>query len=191
MQNKDKIFKGQLADENYILFFRKHWLYMLPTILIFFAVCIIAAGAIFSAIVFGLKNTNIVLYRFMLVAFLVGFLAYTHWFFVKLLEHFLTVCILSDKRLLLLTRSVYLKNSKETADLTMIQDVRKEQNGLMHNLFKYGDMIITFSSSSAIMVLRDVPNVDFHFRALMRAKESSVNTLHHQDEVAAKADLVG
>lgn len=185
--NKDKLFKGQMADESYILFFRKHWLYILPTILIFFIVCAIAIGLTALMIFFGLKNVNISLLYLGASLLLAGFLAYLHWFFIKIFEHFLTICILTDRRLLVLRKSTYTTDLKETADLGMIQDVKKDQHGLIHNVLNYGNIIITFSSSSAIMVLQDVPNVEFHFRALMRARDAlSVN----RKNVAEKPDFV-
>jgi hypothetical protein len=171
VDNKDKVFKGQLADENFILFFRKHWLYMIPAILIFIIMCSIVAGVISAIVFYGLYKISPSLHYFVTTFSLIVFLAYTHWFFIKVLDHFLTICILTDRRLLAFSKSIYIKDLKEIADIGTIQEVKEDQEGLVRNFLKYGDIVITFASSSAIMILRDVPNVEFHFRALMRARE--------------------
>lgn len=180
IDNKDRFFKGQMSDENYILFFRKHWLYLLPTVLLFLGICVLTVVFFSIILMVELKQINAGFYRFLIAILSIGFVSYAHWFFLKLFGYFLTVCILSDYRLLALNKSVYTKDSKETADLGMIQDIKKDQSGIIRNFLKYGNIIITFSSSSTIMILSDAPNVEFHFRALVRARQAFVERRIHQ-----------
>lgn len=159
-----------MSDEAYILFFRKHWLSLLPTVLLFGFISTVAIVFVIIMASINLRSLSAPFYYFLMILSLVGFSVYTHWFFLKIFGYFLTICILSNHRLLALSKTVYTHDLKETADLKMIQDVKKEQNGIIRNFLRYGNLIITLSSSSAIMILRDVPNVEFHFRSLMRTK---------------------
>lgn len=169
-----------MSNESYMLFFRKHWLCLLPTILIFGFIGAIAIVFVIIMTFTNLRSLNAPFYYFIMTLSLAGFSAYTHWFFLRIFEYFFTICILSDHRLLALSKTVYTHDLKETADLKMIQDVKKEQNGIVRNFLRYGDLIITLSSSSAIMILRHVPNVEFHFRSLMRTKNALSEYREHQ-----------
>jgi len=178
--NKDKYFKGQTSDENLILFFRKHWIVLLPGIFVFIAVCVLAVIFVMIMFSIGIKNFSPAGRYFIIIASLSAFLAYIHWFFMRMFEHFLTVCILTDNRILALSKTIYTSDLKETAGLGTIQDIKKQQDGIIRNLLNYGDIIITFSSSSAVMILSNVPNVEFHFRAIVRAREDFLNRRGHR-----------
>jgi len=178
--NKDKYFKGQTSDENLILFFRKHWIVLLPGIFVFIAVCALVVAFVMIMFSIGIKNFSPAGRDFIIIASLSAFLAYIHWFFMRMFEHFLTVCILTDNRILALSKTIYTSDLKETAGLGTIQDIKKQQDGIARNLLNYGDIIITFSSSSAVMILSNVPNVEFHFRAIVRAREDFLNRRGHR-----------
>lgn len=180
IDNKDKFFKGQMSDENYVLFFRKHWATIAPAAVIFCSVCIGVIVFITFLILIGFKDFNAGLRYFIIFSSLTVFLIYGHWFFLRMFGHFMTICVFSDRRIFALLKTVYTQDLKETADLGTIQDVKKDQEGIIRNILKYGNLIITFSSSSAIMILSNVPNVEFHFRALLRAKAEFMAKREHQ-----------
>lgn len=180
IDNKDKYFKGQMSDENFILFFRKHWITLISVLAMFVVMCVVAVVFVAAMIAAKIQTFLPVIRYFIIIGSLAGFLIYVHWFFLRIFEHFLTICILTDHRVLALIKTTYALDFKETAGLGMIQDVKKNQEGLIRNFLRYGNIIITFSASSAIMILSNVPNVEFHFRALMRARQNFIIHRRHE-----------
>ena len=150
----------------------------------FVSVCILAIIFVVAMLLVGFKTFSAPVRYLTVIASCSAFLAYIHWFFMRMFEHFLTICVLTDSRILALSKTVYTYDLKETAGLGTIQDVKKRQDGIVRNLLRYGNIVVTFSSSSAIMILSNVPNVEFHFRALIRAKEDFLKKRVHKSIIS-------
>ena len=169
--NTDKHFKGQLETEFVELFFRKHWIVLLKDIIgfILFLGVLGFVGYHFKSI-YNFFSQDSFLISFIAFFLICIFTVYIHRFFLKFIRYFLDIVIFTNYRIVILDKSLYVRNTKEAIDLTQIQDIEKDQVGVFPNLLRYGTLVIILSASSAIKKLQFVPNADFHFRKLNRMK---------------------
>lgn len=167
---KDRFFRGQGPDEQVLAFCRKHWIAVLPHIVVF-------SLTVIGVLLFAFNYESLKeLYDGGFFQFLVFFLGilllyYVHRFFLTLIRHNLSVTIITDARVITIHKSLYLINDKETIDLKNIQEVRNLQSGVLQNMFNFGDLGIELSMSSQGAYIDHVPNPDFHFRLINRAKQ--------------------
>lgn len=170
--HKDKYFKGQQANEVLICFLRHHWIYLLKEFLYL---------AIFGLVVFstllnldaiqGLLQSN----REAKMLFITGFFLITffmHRFFIKLLNYFINVGIITDIRFIDHQKTLFFKDTIDSVDLTQIQNIEMIENGLLPNIFGYGDLKIFLSATAAEKTYLCIPNIKFHYRCLSRLKEA-------------------
>lgn len=181
--NKDLHFKGQYANEHVIAFFRSHWITLLPDIVFnffFVAVLSVVFGSFFSPILafFGTPVGQTVM---VVTVFLISF--FIHNFYIKLINYFLNTVIITNFRIVENQKIVFMKDLQISIDMKMIQDIEKEQNGILKNILNFGELIIMMSSSDT-RIFKFVPNPNFHFRLINRLKlENSQNQMIPKDQV--------
>ena len=173
--HKDRHFRGQAHEEHVLAFCRKHWTTLFYELFVFSAVMVVI---IILVLYFHIISTVFAPGLLHLLILLVGTILvyYVHRFFLVLLKHHLTVIIITDVRILAITRSVYYVNEKESVDLMTIRDVHKYQSGFLQNIFNFGDLKITLATSSADFELVSIPNPEFHLRLINKAKQQYVVT---------------
>jgi len=182
VNNKDLHFKGQYANEHVVAFFRLHWITLLPDLVFnFFLVVVLAVifGTFFSPIIafFGTPVGQTVL---VLTVFLMSF--FIHNFYTKLINYFLNTVIITNIRIVENQKVVFIKDLQISIDMKMIQDIQKEQNGILKNILNFGELIIMMSSSDT-RIFKCVPNPNFHFRLINRIKlEYTHNQLIPKDQ---------
>ncbi len=168
---KDRYFRGQGPDEQILAFCRRHAISLLPHIALFMLITVALLLFIINYPAFNeLFETDF--FRFMLFFSGIMLLYYVHHFFLRLFRHYLSVIVVSSTRVISLTKSLYLINEKEAVDLKNIQEVKKMQSGVLQNLFNFGDLYIILSTSTQGVYLHDIPNPDFHFRLINKAKQA-------------------
>lgn len=170
MGNKDKHFKGQQEKEELICFFRHHWVRLVPEffyfmLLIFFIVLITAN---FTTIVEfaqgGLENRMLVFIGYIVLTFGI------HRFFIKVLNYFVDIGIVTDTRVIDHHKTVFFKDRMEAIDLGQIQELEQSSDGFFPNIFKYGDIKIYIMGVGGAKVITRIKNVKFHFRCIARQK---------------------
>lgn len=180
--NKDLHFKGQYANEHVIAFFRSHWITLLPDIVFnFFFVAVLAVvfGSFFSPIL-AFFATPVGQTVMVVTVFLISF--FIHNFYIKLINYFLNTVIITNFRIVENQKIVFMKDLQISIDMKMIQDIEKEQNGILKNILNFGELIIMMSSSDT-RVFKFVPNPNFHFRLINRLKlENSQNQMVPKDQ---------
>ena len=167
--NKDLHFKGQYVDENVVAFFRAHWISLLPDIA--FQLFIVVAPVVLF-IYFPREITDFVQTTLGQIVLLLGILLMTyfiHNFFIKIINHFLSSIIITNLRIVENQKTIFIKDFQISLDLKMVQDVKKEQNGIPENLLNFGELIFMMSSSD-VRKIQFVPNPNFHFRLVNRVK---------------------
>lgn len=171
ISQKDRCFRGQGPDEYVLAFCRRHAVSLVFHVCIFFLVTVgLILFVIYYPLLEGLFELDF--FRFMLFFTGIMLLYYMHHFFLRLFRHYLSVIIVTNTRVISLTKSLYLINEKEAVDLKNIQEVRKMQSGVLQNLFSFGDLYIILSTSTQGVYLHDIPNPDFHFRLINKAKQA-------------------
>ncbi len=187
---KDRYFRGQGPDEQVLAFCRKHWITLVPHFLLF---GIMTIGVVLFSLNYAAFQDLYETDFFVFFIFFVGFmmLYYVHHFFLLMFRYNLSVLIVTDSRVISLHKSLYLVNDKEMADLKNIQEVKNLQSGVLQNLFNFGDLSIVLSTTGEGVYLPSIPNPDFHFRLINKARQAYVNRLQGQQPAAPKNELVG
>ena len=179
--HKDRFFRGQGHEEHVLAFCRRHW----PGLIFEITGFVIAIIAIIFFVLFYTlirQALSPALYNFIIFTCAPLLIYYFHRFFLILFRHHLTVIIITNIRILSITKSIYFINEKETVDLLMIQDVHKYQSGFFENMFNFGDLYITLASSAAGIRLKLIPNPEFHLRLINKAKHEAME--HQNTEIA-------
>lgn len=167
--NKDLHFKGQYADEVVIAFFREHWITLLPHIVVHvvFAACIVTLFLNFFDALLAFFSTPIG--EIVLIAAVLVSSYFIHAFYIRLINYFLNMVIISNIRIVEIQKMVFIKDLQISLDMSMIQDVEKKQNGIIKNILNFGELTVVLSSSDT-RTIRFVPNPNFHFRLINRLK---------------------
>lgn len=171
---KDRYFRGQGPNEQVLAFCRRHWITLVPHFLLF---GIMMIGAIFFSLNYAAFQDLYETDFFVFFMFFAGLmmLYYVHHFFLLMFRHHLSVLIVTDCRVISLHKSLYLVNDKEMADLKNIQEVKNLQSGVLQNIFNFGDLSIVLSTTGEGMYLPSIPNPDFHFRLINKARQAYVS----------------
>lgn len=173
--NTDRHFKGQLETERVECFFRKHWIVLTKDLLgfIMFLGVLAFTAFHFSSIYNFFSQDSLVIT--VLAFIIIGvFTVYIHKFFLRFIRYFLDIVILTNYRIVILDKSLFLHNTKEALDLNQIQNIEKEQVGILQNMLKYGNIMIILAASSAVKKIYFVPNADFHFRKINKLKRAYI-----------------
>lgn len=183
-ENKDLHFKGQQANEHMICFFRHHWISLFREFIYFFIFIVTIMTIILHVSDFkSLIHDSQEFKMLFLSAFLIGTI-YLHRFFMKMLNHFFSVGIITDRRIIDHKKTLFFKDTMDAVDMAQIQNIESVGEGLLPNLLKYGDIKIYLSSSAAFRTLECIPNNKFHFRCITRQKEAlqqQMNGRPHSD----------
>lgn len=168
------IIGGVSRYETMQFFFRKHWTQ-------FFRIFLLG-GAIFLATLFiifllGLFITYfkiISLYPFFIFMSLIIFIAAINIFFLQLFNFYFDFVLVTNCRIIVVRKTVFLRNDNDAIDLTKIQDIGVVERGIMNNYLNYGTLIIALSSSSPPITISNVPNPHYYLEQLNRIKREYI-----------------
>jgi len=180
MSNRDKYFKGQQADERFICFLRHHWIYLLKEYIyaiIFFASVYFALLHIES--IQNILRGNREIKLLFATVFLFGTI-FMHRFFIKILNFFVNTGIITEKRFIDHQKSLFFLDTMDSIDLSQIQNIERLGDGVLPNVFGYGDLKIFLTASAGIRTFNCLPNIKFHFRCITRQKEMAQRRLRRE-----------
>lgn len=169
--NKDKHFKGQHHNEHFICFFRHHWITLVREFLYFtiFSIFIVTFFIHVETIQEILRGN-----RELKMLFFMGFLVetlYIHRFFIKLLNYFVNIGIITNIRVIDHQKTVFFRDTLDSIDMAQIQNIEKIQDGVLPSLLGFGDIKIFLTASDTVKTFSAVPHSKFHFRCINRQKE--------------------
>lgn len=171
--NKDRHFRGQAHEEEVLAFCRKHWTSLFHEFFLFiFILVLIVLFALYFRAISEVFTPGLLHLLMLVVGTILTY--YVHRFFLVLLKHYLTVIIITDQRVLSITRSLYFVNEKESVDLSTMRDVHKYQSGFLENMFNFGDLKITLGTSPTCIELSSIPNPEFHLRLINKTKQQNI-----------------
>lgn len=171
-------FRGQMEDEKVIEFFRRHWLVLLPDFLPF--LLYMTGLIVFMASIsrFRLPSLNEPFFQLLVVLALIGTALLIHRFFLKMIEFFLRTVIITNFRVVEVKKSLFLHDDKHSIVMKRIQDIQKQQKGIVKSLIGVGELVIIISFSDP-RVLRNVPSPDYHYRLLNQVR-TTLSERDHQ-----------
>ncbi len=177
MSNLDKYFKGQQVNEEFICFFRNHWIVLAKSFgvfLLLIVVSFIVASNIgwIQEVVRGSQEIKLLFFTsFLLVTI------YFHKFFNTILNFFVNIGIITDMRIIDHKKTLFFTDTMEAVDMANIQNLERITEGFLPNVLQYGDIKIYLAASSTIKTFYGVPNAKFHFRCISRQKEARESNL--------------
>ncbi|KKU80473.1 MAG: hypothetical protein UY05_C0006G0007 [Candidatus Peregrinibacteria bacterium GW2011_GWA2_47_7] len=173
IDNTNKNFNGQLAQENLLCFCRKHWIVLVPYLC--GATVVVASLGLFA---FGVSQETLsslfsrASYHAVMFGVVLAVTYYLHRFFIRFFNYYLQIFIITNYRVIDLDKSIFLRDSRDALDLSKIQDCVMHQRGILQSLLNYGEIHIMLSASVTEKVLTYMPNPDYHFKKINKAKRA-------------------
>lgn len=155
-------------------FFRKHWTHFLKPLIFGLAIGLLA---LFFFLVLGSIVTIFrvtILYPFFAFLAIISFAIFLHSFFLQVFNYYFNVIIVTDSRIIIARKTVFLKNDNDAIDLTKIQDIGVISHGVFRNYLNYGALIITLSTSSPPVYIPFAPNPHYYLEQMNRVKREHI-----------------
>jgi hypothetical protein len=167
MKNKDKQFhfRGQMEKEEVINFFRRHWLVILPQLIPFSLFTVALVVFAFYIPQFELPSLTEPFFQLLVIIGLLCTIIFVHRFFLKMIEYFMKTVIITNYRVVDVNQTAFLHDDKQSIVMKRMQDIQKQQNGIISSLLNYGNIVIIISFADP-KVIRMAPSPDYHFRLL-------------------------
>lgn len=157
MENTDLDFNGRLKYEQFEFFFRHHWVSFFRCFARSLLIILISSLVIVPAwILMNRMGANQVS-GIMAIIMMAGIFLIMNMLCISLINHFFTMIIMTDCRMIIVHKTLYLRNDHDTIDLQKIQDIGVEARGLLHNYLQYGRLVITLSSGHTPIVIEYTP----------------------------------
>lgn len=167
MNPLDQNFKGQLTGESVVCVFRRHWIAVFNTLLSLLGL-FIALFILFLNLPKLLGETGY--WSLVLGCAFLALHALIHRQFLIIFRYFLSTVVITDHRVVVVDKSVFFKDSKNSIDLATIQDIQKTQNGFFENFFNYGSLVFVLSGSSETTTIDLVPRPDYQYKKINQMK---------------------
>lgn len=166
--NTNRHFYGQQSAEKVICFCRKHPIVLVRIVTVFS----ILFGIQICAFIF-VPIAEIKQYVFLQVLFfgiILMFIVIEHVFFLRILNYYLDIVIITNYRVIDLKKSIFIHDEKEIIDLHEIQDTQKIQTGILPNFLNYGDVKIMIPSLTKALVLPYMPRPEYYLNQINQCK---------------------
>ena len=174
MDKEQHDFKGQLKYENFQFFFRRHWVHFLQPVFMNLPVGLLIVVIFFflGQLVLMVDYTFVrALYVHFTLITTIGYILLT---FLQVINFYFDLCIVTDTRIIIVKKTVFLKNNSDAIDLTKIQDIAVESHGILRNYLRYGKLIITLSTSAPPIRINYVPDPHFYLEWTNRVKREHI-----------------
>lgn len=153
-------FPGQQEGEQPKLVEHRHWMFMLPDI---FALIIAVAAPILVLVVanvLGAELSEEPAANFVAVLVPVYYLAVATWFFIRWLDFYLDLAVITNQRLVDIDQHGLFRRNTAELQFDAVQDVSSDRSGMLPTFFNFGDVTIQTAGERANFVFRTVPRPD-------------------------------
>lgn len=145
-------FLGKEDDESVVLILRKHWQFLLPTILE--CIFLLLLPFILSVIIPNLPNRGPFVFSLFLVSLLISssllIYRYVRWFY--------NVNIITDQRVIDMDFETLFSHKTTEARLEKIEDITFKQIGIFSNLFDIGSIYIQTAGAKSEIEFKGIHN---------------------------------
>jgi hypothetical protein len=155
-------------------FFRKHWTHFMKPLIFGF---IVGALTFLFFLVMGFFVMMFhITFFYSLFAFLLMIVSilFINIFFLQVINFFFDMVIVTDHRIIICKKTVFLKNDNDAIDLTKIQDIGVVAHGFLNNYLNYGTLLITLSTSMPPIMVNYVSNPHFYLEQMNRVKRANI-----------------
>lgn len=176
IDNTNRNFKGQQKNEIVLCFCRKHWIVLLPRIILFVVLLLLPFIMLFGMEVLksGGRFIDPLIYRIFALVVIIAVTYYLHRCFISFLNYYLQIVIITNLRVVYLDQTLYFHRNRDSLDLHEIQDVVLHQDGIIKTLLNYGEITITLSSAHASKTFTCIPNPEYYFRKINKTKREYI-----------------
>ncbi len=163
----DISFPGKDQGEEFVTFFRQHWIRLFPDCFRLFVYSVlIGVMAWLSFWVYPVdKGTQHVLAVFVVLAFVIVHMNFLMHFY----RYFLRCTIFTNRKVHRIKKTLFMTDDHQSTDLWVIQDIDRKQRGPLQNIFKFGSLIIEAQDTQ--LRLHFVPRVQEKYELLLQLRE--------------------
>lgn len=187
INNTNRNFKGQQKNEIVLSFCRKHWIVVVPRMILFIFLLIAPFLMLIGITSFksGGRFIDPLLYKIFIGAAILAITYYLHRCFISFFNYYLQMLIITNLRVIYLDQTLYFNRNRDSLDLHEIQDVVLNQEGIMKTFLNYGEVTITLSSAHASKTFTCVPNPEYYFRKINKTKRQYIMTRRFEKDSLA------
>lgn len=99
-----------------------------------------------------------------------GFFTLVQWeFLVRFYRHFLSVIIVTDKKIHRIKKTLVFLDTHQSIDLWVLQDIKKTQRGIIQNILGFGTLILEAQDSE--LRIHFTPKIGKRYNDLMHLRE--------------------
>ena len=168
----DRNFRGQQKAEKVLCFCRKHPIVLVRIVLVTI-ILFTTSITTFLIIPVDRMRESIFIQAILFALVIMGILTF-HMFFLRLLNFYLNIVIITNYRIIDLRKSLFIHDDKEIIDLHEIQDTKKIQKGILANFLNYGDIIVVIPSLTTSMHLHYIPKPEYHLNRINQSKRGYI-----------------
>lgn len=161
-------FPGMDPGEKFQFYFRRHWSRQVRYFgFLFLWMC----AFILLMIVSGVEDLSDDSTRRALIIMLCVFFLIPHFMFtMKFYKHFLTVTIVTDRKVHQFKRTLIAVDTHQSVDLWMLQDIDKLQRSVVQNLLGFGSLRLEAQNSQ--LVIHFVPHIQTVYEKIVALREA-------------------
>ncbi|MEI6498829.1 MAG: PH domain-containing protein [bacterium] len=157
MNELNKVFPGQEADEKVYLVIRKHWFVFVPIFLLAFVMILpILAVPIFGSMLF--PDTSQLMGDAVIVVLSIYLLIALASVGVAFVDYYLDIYIITDERIVNIAQVGLFKREISELHLRQVQDVSAKVTGIFGTLLDFGDVQIQNAANKENFIFPSVPN---------------------------------
>lgn len=166
--------EGPYKYEVVQFFIRKHWTLFLKMIIFGLAIGLLlflfflSFGAIITT--FGVT----ILYPFFAFLAIIISIFFINTLFLQTFNYFFQIVVVTDCRIIISKKTVFMKNDNDSIDLTKIQDIGVKAHGIFRNYLNYGALIITLSMAAPPVTIGHIPNPHYYLEQTNRIKREHI-----------------
>lgn len=161
-------FQGKDAGEEFHLYYHQHWIRLLwPFTKLMAWNALIAGLGSLTFIPFPIED--FVIRRALLTLYTLFFLLAHAEFLARFYRYFLTVIVVTDRKIHRIKKTLFLIDDHQSVDLWMLQDIMKSQHSIIQKLFGFGT--ITLEAQETILRLHFTPHIHETYDRLVQLRE--------------------
>ncbi len=161
-------FQGKDPQETFQFYYRQHWIRLLWPFVRMAGLTAILIGVeyLFFEQIQPEGETG----RHGVLLLVFGFFTLVQWeFLVRFYRHFLSVIIVTDKKIHRIKKTLVFLDTHQSIDLWVLQDIKKTQRGIIQNILGFGTLILEAQDSE--LRIHFTPKIGKRYNDLMHLRE--------------------
>jgi hypothetical protein len=164
-------FPGQQEHEQFLFFFRKHWIELLYPVGRFLTEQLFVFLFVFFMIFNGSPLVHTGEGEIAVLLVILTLLVSVLTFWVRIFNYFLRIVIVTDYRVIDVKQKLFVTDDVDVIDLWEVQDLKGETHGFWNNIIGCGMITFVLTASSLVKVLHNVPHTREVLRRMSEARE--------------------